>query len=282
MLRLAHALADVLDEQRQIRQALAQRRELDAHLRDAEEEIAAEAPRVHLRAEIAPRRREHAHVDRLEGAAAHALHLLLAERAQELGLQVDGQLAELVEEERPAVGLGERALAPLGGPGERAFLVAEEDALGERRRDAAAVDHDERRRPCWSLASWMALATSSLPVPVSPRMSTDERRVRDLLEHAEDAPHLGAVAHQRAEAVGEPDVDLALGLRLDDDARAADRELAGRGHDGLAHAHRAEERAVRAAEVLHEDPFAHRAKLAVERAHLGIVDDDAARRHRAR
>ena len=89
-----------------------------------------------------------AHVDGLERVAADALHLLLAERAQQLRLQLERQLAELVEEERAAVGLGERALAALGRAGERALLVAEEDALGERRRDAAAVDDDERRRPC--------------------------------------------------------------------------------------------------------------------------------------
>ena len=89
-----------------------------------------------------------------------------------------------------------------------------------------------------SLASWIALATSSLPVPVSPRMRTRQRRARHLLEHAEDAPHPRRAADEGPEPVGEPDLDAALGLRLEGDARAPDRELARRRHDGLAHAHR--------------------------------------------
>jgi hypothetical protein len=41
-----------------------------------------------------------------------------------------GQLADLVEEERAALGQPEAAHTPGDGPGEAAFLVAEQLALG--------------------------------------------------------------------------------------------------------------------------------------------------------
>src|SRR5690606_14567195 len=108
-----------------------QRRQLHADLRDAEEEVAAEPTGVHLRAEIAARRGEDAHVDRLDGRSADALHLALREHAEQLGLEVERELAELVEEQRAAVRLGDRALLALGRARERALLVTEEEALGE-------------------------------------------------------------------------------------------------------------------------------------------------------
>jgi hypothetical protein len=70
--------------------------------------------------------------------------LSLRQRAKELGLEVDRELSELVEEQGPAVGLGKRSLASLARAGERSLLVPEQQALGERARDGAAIDHHER------------------------------------------------------------------------------------------------------------------------------------------
>ena len=125
--------------------ALAQRGQLDAHLRDAEVKVAPERAGVHLAHEIAARRGDDAHVDlAVRVRAADALDAPLGERAQELRLHVDRELAELVEEDRAAVGLDERRDALVDRAGERAALVTEERALGEGRRDRAAVDDDER------------------------------------------------------------------------------------------------------------------------------------------
>jgi hypothetical protein len=69
--------------------------------------------------------------------AADALELALLQHAQQLGLQVERHLADLVEEQRAAVGELERAGARGDGAGERALLVAEqlalEQVLGARR-----------------------------------------------------------------------------------------------------------------------------------------------------
>jgi hypothetical protein len=61
-----------------------------------------------------------------------------------LRLQLERQLADLVEEQRAAVGALEGA-GPIGHrAGERALLVAEQLALDQRRGDRAAVEHHHR------------------------------------------------------------------------------------------------------------------------------------------
>jgi len=58
-------------------------------------------------------------------------------------LHLQGQLADLVQEQRSAVGLGEGAAPIRDGAGERAAHVAEQRRF-DRSRDGAAVEHDER------------------------------------------------------------------------------------------------------------------------------------------
>ena len=71
--------------------------------------------------------------------------LAVLQRAQHLGLRGEVHVADLVEEERAAVGLLEEAALARLGAGERAALVAEELALDQLARDRGAVDLDERR-----------------------------------------------------------------------------------------------------------------------------------------
>ena len=75
-----------------------------------------------------------AHVDRAGLRAAHALELAVLQDAQQLGLQRDGQLADLVQEQRPPVGQLEAAELARQGAGEGALLVAEQLALDQARR----------------------------------------------------------------------------------------------------------------------------------------------------
>src|SRR5260221_4596682 len=76
--------------------------------------------------------------------ATDALDPPLLEHAQEFGLQAERQLADLVEEQRAAVGHLEAAGFLLGGAGERALLVAEQLALDQRLGERRAVDRDAR------------------------------------------------------------------------------------------------------------------------------------------
>ena len=86
-------------------------------------------------------------------AAADALELALLEHAQQLGLGLEGHLADLVEEERAAVGQLEAADASVDGAGERALLVAEQLALDESGGQGGAVDLDQRLAVRW-LSEW--------------------------------------------------------------------------------------------------------------------------------
>ena len=68
----------------------------------------------------------------LDGAvAAHALQFAFLQDAQELGLDLRGNLADFVQEDGAAVGQFKAAFALGEGAGERAFFVAEEFALDE-------------------------------------------------------------------------------------------------------------------------------------------------------
>ena len=75
---------------------------------------------------------------------AEPLDLAVLEDAEELRLQGGVELADLVEEERPAVGELEPARLRLVRAGEGALLVAEELALDEGGGEGGAVDRDER------------------------------------------------------------------------------------------------------------------------------------------
>src|SRR5262249_33489765 len=94
------------------------------------------------------------------------------QEAQQLHLDVLVQLADLVEEQRAAVGHLEQPLVIAVGPGEGALAVAEQLALDEVLRQRPAVDRHER--PGGWLSCQIDRAVPSLPVPVSPRMRAVE------------------------------------------------------------------------------------------------------------
>ena len=161
-------LDEVADEQAECPPALAQRRHGDREDVQPVPEVLAEAARLRISSSSAPVGRgdqPHVHPDR--PVAADALELSLLDHPQELRLQLQRQLADLVEEQRAAVGGLEPPLALGDRPGEGAPLVAEELALDERRRQGGAVRPNEGALPR-GLRLWIARATSSLPTPVSP------------------------------------------------------------------------------------------------------------------
>jgi hypothetical protein len=93
--------------------------------------------------QIAVGGRHHAHVHAHRLVAAHALEVLLLQEAQQLHLHGHGDLAHLVEEQRPSVGRLEAAATLLQRARERAALVAEELRLQHGLRQRRAVELDE-------------------------------------------------------------------------------------------------------------------------------------------
>ena len=110
----------------------------------AVEEVLAEAAFFHLLLQVDVGGGDDADVDldRLHAAEAHELALL--HHPQQLGLRLDRDVANLVEEDAALVGQVEHALLRVDRPGERALDVAEEGRLEQVGRQVAGVDRDER------------------------------------------------------------------------------------------------------------------------------------------
>jgi len=117
--------------------------DLQPHRADPVEEVLAERGVGRARLHRLERRRQHARVGAQGRLAADALEGAVLEHAQQLGLQWDLEVADLVEEDGAAVrGLeapSRRPTAPVKAP----FLVAEQLALHQVRREGGHVDGDE-------------------------------------------------------------------------------------------------------------------------------------------
>ena len=128
----------------------------------------------------------HAHIDRGGLARADALDLALFQHAQQLGLHGGGHVANLVQKQRAAMRLLELACVALRRAGEGAFLVAEELALDQLRRNRRAVQRDKRPRRAIALfmqrARHQLLAGAGLAVDADARFAG--RHALDLRHHA--------------------------------------------------------------------------------------------------
>src|SRR5215471_7902620 len=133
----------VMHEHRDIIRALTQWRHQDGKNVESVEQIAAELALRDRLAEITVGRGNHTNINPDRGAAANALELLFLEHAQQLDLYVRWKLADLVEEDRTAVGQFESSHALVRGPGKSALLVAEEFAFDKTGREHGAVDLDQ-------------------------------------------------------------------------------------------------------------------------------------------
>src|SRR6202012_3314360 len=99
----------------------------------------------------------------------------------QLGLDLERQLADLVEEDRAAARGDEQARLGGLGVGERALVVAEQLALEQLGRDRRAVDRDER--PAGALAGGVDRARHQLLAGAALAGDQDRRqRRRDLAQ----------------------------------------------------------------------------------------------------
>src|SRR5262249_16436429 len=101
-------LPEVPGEEPDVAAPLAQRRQLEARDGQAEEGVLADPAGLNLAVGIAGRRGDDPPVDLAPAVAPEALPLRALGGAQELRLERGVELADLVDEERPAVGLLER------------------------------------------------------------------------------------------------------------------------------------------------------------------------------
>jgi hypothetical protein len=143
---LGRELAEVvLREQADVVAALTQRRHRQRQHVEPVVQVLAEGARGHGGLEIDVGGRDHAHIDLDRARAADAIDGAFLQEAQQVGLHVQRQVADLVEEQRAVVRAFDQA-APLPvGTGERALLVTEQLGLDQRGRNRAAIDDHEGR-----------------------------------------------------------------------------------------------------------------------------------------
>src|ERR1700754_3219845 len=139
----AEGVEEVLRQQFDVAVAFAQRRHAQAQYVEPIEEVFAEAPLGHRFFQVDVGRGEHAHVHLDRPAAADAFDGSFLQHAQEVGLRVERQGADLVEEHRAAIGGLEVTDASRGGAGERTALMTEQFRLHEVRGQGATVDRRE-------------------------------------------------------------------------------------------------------------------------------------------
>src|SRR3954463_9825189 len=99
----------MIDEERDIRGALAQRRDGDLISRQAVIQILAELPLADQSLDVAMRRGDQAHVDAMALLGAERRDAATRQKPEELDLELRGDVADLFEKQRAAVGARECA-----------------------------------------------------------------------------------------------------------------------------------------------------------------------------
>src|SRR5579862_2165499 len=132
-----------------------------------------------------------AHVDAQHLVAAERHHLAVLDHVEQPRLEREGHVADLIEEERAAVGLQDSASAAFtGGTGKGAGLVTEELALDQRLRNRCAVDGDE------GFVGTAAGVMNGMRAVALAGTGFAEQQYRDVA--VDDPPqHLDVVAHDR-------------------------------------------------------------------------------------
>ena len=135
---------EMIGEEGDVFQALAQRRQLDRHHAQAVEQVAPQDARIDrfLRVAVGGGDEPHVHHGVLL-LGAHPPHHAILDDAQQLGLEGLRHLGELVQEEGAAVGGFEQAGLVAVGAGKGPLAVAEHLGLEQRLGQGGAVDgHD--------------------------------------------------------------------------------------------------------------------------------------------
>ncbi len=130
-------------QHRNVLAPLAQRRQADADDVQAMVEVLAKTPVGDARLEVLVGGGDDAHVDVDLLEAADAVETAVRQYAKQSRLQIGRHVADLVEEQRAAVGLFEAADAAVLRAGEGALLVAEEFRLEQLCGNGRGVDGHE-------------------------------------------------------------------------------------------------------------------------------------------
>src|SRR5712664_3191986 len=165
-------LAVMLEQQGAVLVHLAQRRYLDREHRQPVIQVGAEIPFPDFLAQVAVSGGNHPGTGETLLRLADALELAVLEHAQKLGLQLQGQLADLIEKQRSVARVFEIARFVLRRAGEGALGVAEQRRLDQGRRDRRAVE----RKPWLHAPPRKAMEQVRHHFLAGSRFALDERR----------------------------------------------------------------------------------------------------------
>ena len=227
---------------------------------------------MHFAVEIAPGRGKDPHVDPLPRRRAYPADLGLLERAEELRLQGEIEIANLVEKERAAVGLFEEPFSRGIRPCERPPLVAEELRLDERRGDRGAIEDDEgAAAPRTGFVE--RLGDRLFPGPGLPFDEHRDVARGEAREERIQAAHLRARANHAMEArvLGRGE-DVRGPIQLDPKRRRPQLDDRLRRQIRIADAHAVHPRAVRRVEVEHVDPHRVHVEGGVPARHRAVLE----------
>ena len=253
----ANCRDEVLDQQRDVVGALAQRRHAacaprPAGSRDPRGSGLAATSARRLRLVAATTRTATLLRSRSPPTRAHRAACRARAAAR---LQLGRQLADLVEEQRAAVGLARRRRARSAtAPGEGAAHVAEQRRLDQLARHRAAVEHDERAVAARRCGGGSPRRTAPCRCRSRPRSAPSRRSARRRPAARNSLRSLGSRPSERAEGllVGGRQLErLFVGDVLEDGL--ADRHLGAEAQRQLLEARALDERAVGRAEIAHHD-----------------------------
>jgi hypothetical protein len=108
-----------------------------------EEQVLAESPFFDEEWKVPVSGRDHANVYMVLPFAAHRANCARLKNPQKLSLQQEGNVADLVEQQRPAVGFREQTLSRLHCAGESTTNVAKNLRLHQLLRDGRHIHRDE-------------------------------------------------------------------------------------------------------------------------------------------
>ncbi|MNN22499.1 hypothetical protein D3C81_1358580 [compost metagenome] len=192
------AVEQLLQKQGNIVAALAQGRRLDGEYVEAIVEIFAKTLGADHRLQIPVGRRYDTHIG-LDGlAATDPVEQSLLQHPQQLDLHRQRHVTDLVEEQGTPLGQLEAAATGGDGAGEGPFLVAEQLALQELRRNGAAVDGHEGA----GAAGRELVDGAGHHLLAGPGLSQDQHVGVCLCHLADEAAHLldpPPLAHQQSQ-----------------------------------------------------------------------------------
>ena len=204
---MGDGLEEIIDQQRDVLGAFAQRRQTDPHDVEPVKQILAKLPGGDRLFEPLVRRGNDANIHRDRIIAADALDGAVLQHTQNLGLRRQRHVADLVEEQRALVALLKLADALRAGPGERALFVAEQLALEQALRDRCAVDRQIR----FIVALAVLVNGASNQFLAGAALAGDQRRG---IRAGQLADHLEHLLHRLAAADNAQVVILRLEQRL--------------------------------------------------------------------